>query len=385
METSNSTGNFALAAFGVTADLGIMDADADVKTSDGDVVVPNSDLAAPNTAKVKPKKEKAARRYPNIGNGVAVTKSITVSNGMMTACRFNDAVAYFSSPDGTGFKKRTIEIKSVQGRTARKDAQAANTEDKKDSTLYKGDEATLPEGSDSVSIVFELSVRNAMTRPHSISGQGYRRLLQNGFFARATGVSKYIFQCIAENVFSGEWAWRNQEESSSFRVVVTTLNGTQINDAESLAEYMFNALTGRPVHLQVHGVFLLGTGAGSTPVFPSQLMAIGEDKRFFEVNTADDKSAPALRGVKIGNRLREIDVWYHKYPEYMVRLPVEPLGYSMWLSEVLRADDESLIHYMNKLMGDSATDVLSDESVMRFVCGNLLFGFLITEKNADKK
>jgi hypothetical protein len=330
------------------------------------------------------KNDDAARRYPNIGNGVAVTKSITVSNGTLHGCSFDDAVAYFSDPDVPRFRERSIEIRTVQGRTARKDAQAVGTEDKKDLTLYRGDEATLPEGADSVSITFELSIRNAMKRPHSISAQGYRRLLDSGFFEKATEVSKDIFGEVANNVFSGDWSWRNREEASDYRVLVTHRDD-RIHDAETLAERMFQAFSsGKPVHFQVQGVFQLGTGAGGTPVFPSQLMAVGEDKRFFEVNTSDGDSAPALRGVKIGNRLREMDVWYRHYPEYMVRLPVEPLGYSMWLGVVLREDDESLIHYMNQLMGEHPERVLSDDSTMRFVCGNFLFGFLVSEKKEKK-
>jgi len=342
---------------------------------------------ARDTAKgrrAKSKNDDAARRYPNIGNGVAVTKSITVSNGTLHGCSFDDAVAYFSDPDAPRFRERSIEIRTVQGRTARKDAQAAGTEDKKDSTLYRGDEATLPEGADSVSITFELSIRNAMTRPHSISAQGYRRLLDNGFFEKATEVSRDIFEKVAENVFSGHWAWRNREEASAYQVLVTR-GDERIRDAETLAERMFQAFSGgKPVHFRVQGVFQLGTGAGGSPVFPSQLMAVGEDKRFFEVNASDGDSVPAMRGVKIGNRLREMDEWYHRYQEFLVRLPVEPLGYSMWLGEVLREEDESLIHYLNILMGEDPGSVLSDDLAMRFVCGNFLFGFLVTEKKEKK-
>ena len=380
MTMNNEAENLDRNMAGVTGDLlstGMMGA------NEGEVPLA-SDQVTQDSGKTKPRKKAAAKtadRYPNIGNGVAMTKSVTVSNGAMMACRFVDAMAYMmANDDAPDFKKSMIDIKTVQGRTARKDVQAADAEDKKDTTLYRGDEATLPEGMDSVSIVFELSVRNAVFRPHSISGQGYRRLRQNGFFDRIVEVSRDVFREIAENVFSGKWGWRNEEESSSSSVMVTTVGGMRIRDADTLAGQMFDAFVGHPVHLQVHGVFLLGTGAGGTPVFPSQIMAVKEDKRFFEVNTADGQSVPALRGVKIGNRLREMDVWYRRYPEYQVRLPVEPLGYSMWLNEVLRGEDESLTHYMNQIMGDHADEALSDEAVMRFVCGNALFGFLITVK-----
>lgn len=390
MTTNNEAGNIGfmdgaimdLFAGGADDVTQMKEQDIETKEQDGGLTTKTKK----DGAKGPKKTTKPDQRYPNIGNGVAFTKSVTVSNGAMLACDFGTFVAALDAGDEvSGIKMDDIVVKTVQGRTARKDAQSIGVDDKKDSTLYRGDEATLPAGMDSVSILFELSVRNAVKRPHSISGQGYRRLLSNGFFDRITEVSKDIFHFLAENVFSGNWAWRNRDEASDFRVRVTTVDGQVIDGADALAERMFDAFMGRPAHFQVQGVFRLGTGAGSTPVFPSQLMAIKEDKRFFEVNTADGQSIPALRGVKIGNRLREMDVWYRNYEhnkDYRVCLPVEPLGYSMWLSELLREEDETLIHYLNVLMGDDteAEKVLSDPSAMRFVCGNMLFGFLATEK-----
>ncbi len=331
------------------------------------------------------KKDKQESRYPKIKDGIAMTKSITVSNGAMMACRFDVACNALESEGNPQFETSSIQIKTVHGRTGRKDTQSPEKEDKKNSTLYEGDEATLPDGADSVYIPFELSVRNAVHRPHSISADNYLTLRKVGFFDQINRFTREIFLEVAKNVFSGRWAWRNHSESDDFVVVVTTKDDERIRDAETLAERMHRAFEGTPEHFVVHGVFRMGTGIGGTPVFPSQLMAVGAPKHFFEVDLSDGRSVPALRGVKIGNRLREMDVWYAKYPQYEERLPVETLGYSLWLRTNLRDENESLQYYLNEILDGRAEKVFANENAVRFLCGNALFGFLATDgKKADE-
>lgn len=376
-----------------------------------EVVQPNaiqdSNLGSPNK---KPKSNKASGKknenyakagkgvlsYPNLGNGVAFNKSIVVTNGELQACRYQEILDAAMGDSGGSVQAdlAPVLVQRVSGRTARKDSQAENTKDKKDTTLYESEEALIPKGYDAVHIAFGLSVRNAAARPHSISATGFKALRDNGFFEAMERTAEGIFGHIAENVFSGKWAWRNHDEASALQVFVYDSHGAKVRDAQELSRRMLEVFQQNrgAEHFSVRGVFRLGFGDSDSFVYPSQLLKTGKGqsarmKEFFRVENGHGTSAVALRGVKIGNRLKVMDSWYRHYPEYLEVMPVDPLGYDFWLSALLREQDETLPHYLNTILGSdkaAAQSVLQDENACRFVCANILFGCLVTESKGEK-
>lgn len=330
-------------------------------------------------AKAQPKKQ-----FPHLGDGVAFTKSITVSNGRMMGGTFSDAEKLLA---GEKIDLREIPVKMVQGRTVRKDMQ----KDKDDSdekvvskTLYRAEEANLLDTDDTLFIDFEFGIRDATQQPHAISAEGFQKLRAMDFFGRIRSACGEIFSLFAENVFSGEWAWRNHDEADQQIIIVRDTNGKVYQDAVSLGVAISEAfLNNRPMHFHVTGAFRLGLGA---QVYPSQLMDTqNKHRQYFQITTSKGQ-APALRGVKIGNKLREMDTWYSAYEDWKIKLPVENLGYALWINLELRPkNSESLSHYLNEILGGNIA-VLDDEKVLYFVTASTIFGFLATEgKDKDKK
>lgn len=328
-------------------------------------------------ARAKKEKEtvKTTVLFPMVGNGIAWAKSLNVSNGRMEACSFGDIQDTFDVSC-----RNQVTVHTVEGRTSRKDQKSVSSTDQPNITLYKAEEASLPENADALYISFTVSLVNKINDVHSINLEQYKKMTDFAVFKRINDTLPVVLHEVAKNIMSGIWAWRNKENASSTKIWVKDGYGRIFDNAKDLAEAMIDMMARLvPFVFTVHGVFKMDNDNqhGASFVFPSQIMSTTiKEKRYFKIN-----GQPALRGVKIANKLKEMDRWYRSYGDTKIVDSINPMGYSIRFSDFLRKPDESLIFFVNKILTSKALadEVMSNDDDMKFIAANLFFGTLITE------
>lgn len=331
----------------------------------------------------------------------AWNKSLSVGNAPMKACRFASALeAVRSGQDASGLFASLIESEE-SGVTGRKDAKSSKT-DEESVTFAKARYAVIPDGADAICITFDLKVHNATSLPQSANLDTWEKLKQADAVVLAgvpmsihqalTARAPEIFGRVAQQVFSGEWAWRNRREATQWQVIVQNEAGQAVTDAAQLASDMTNAFEQKTAAVwRVFGLFKIGTGI-SRVAYPSQLLKLdGSDAekkiaQFYRIPAADGQGDFALRAVKIGNRLKTIDTWYARYAQLQMPIPVEPMGYAHHLRAALRKKGETAIDLMTRLVTAKTPDEKTlTENEALYLAGITLFGGLLTaEDNKDK-
>jgi hypothetical protein len=337
---------------------------------------------------------------------LAYRRSITVSNAPMRAARYSEAAEKVAS--GTPFDQLgavPLVFQVEVDRTGRKDEKSTRKEEN-DSTMPIGQHVYIPDGYDSVVIGFDLKITNSTKQPHSIKLETWdamreRKVILDGkeysVHQAMTARAREVLALVAQQVFSGDWAWRNRTEAANFIVAVSDEAGNVVPHAQSLGEAMFEAFTsGKPAMWRVVGIFRQSAGR-IMRVYPSQLFKIDvsdiEKKRaeYYRIPATGDGNADfALRSVKIANRLKCIDTWYARYAVFQRPIPVEPMGYVQELLAVVRGEDETAASILMRALGyQKENNKWSDQPVLKgaygmsekealYLSGITLFGGLLT-------
>jgi hypothetical protein len=345
----------------------------------------------------------------------AFSRSISVSNAPMRACDFDQARATLDAG------RRDVEsvplVESPEaGVTGRKDANSAR-DDQNNVTFAQGRYACLPQGWDAVIITFDLKIHNATHMPQSANLKTWESLHETQVSLGETSLSLWdaltcrvdtVLDLVAQQVFSGSWAWRNRREATQWLVRVFDESQCAVPDAQALASAMQAAFhQNRPTLWHVVGVFKLGGGT-SRVVFPSQLLKIDDLKRnktddedkgksvaeFYRIPSADGSGDFALRAVKVSNRLKTIDTWYKGFEWMQMAIPVEPMGYVHALRATLRDETESAVGILSRFVNDKNEKKgeqnegdpmqLKEEEAL-YLSAITLFGGLLTAASNDAK
>lgn len=328
-------------------------------------------------------------------------KSISVSNAPMRACVFSDALdAVRANKESPSLFYPLIESEEA-GVTGRKDAKSGKN-DEESVTFAKARYAVIPNGANAVCITFDLKVHNATALPQSANLETWERLKQaDGAILEGAAMSIHqaltarahaVFGLVAQQVFSGEWAWRNRREATQWNVIVKNEAGATVADAAELAALMAEAFDQKtPAVWRVFGLFRMGTGI-SRVAYPSQLLKLDgsdADKKiaeFYRVPSADRLGDFALRAVKVGNRLKTIDTWYARYAQLQMPIPVEPMGYAHNLRAALRKKGETALDILTRLVNAKTPDEkMLTENEALYLAGITLFGGLLTAEDNKTK
>lgn len=313
-------------------------------------------------------------------------KSIVVSNAQMRAVNYGDSDALGDNIDGILGSSLPLLSSFEASPTGRKDAKS---QDEKESnvTISAGYYPYLPVGKDSVVIVFDIKVVNATSFPQSakietwnavttkkVSVEGQLMTVHQALTCRA----REVFGLVAEQVFSCRWAWRNRDEATRCRLIVKDEAGQSVTNADDLAQAMYTAFSqNKPALWRVAGIFKLGTGS-SMRVYPSQLFkADDKDAKVAEYYKIPGTEDFGMRAVKIGNRLKTIDRWYHAYDVIKMSIPVEPMGYFHALRTCLRKDDIAVNLMTQAITGNGQWS----ENEALYMNALTLFGGLLTAED----
>lgn len=313
-----------------------------------------------------------------IGKGIAFTKSIFVNS---------DALLKEMDSENTENLSFLVASDKIQGRTTIK---TERTEDKQKgdndaNTIYTAEQAKLSNNCDTLVASFSLKAKKA-GKLHSAPMSVYASFKNSGVmdYLAESGAFKAVCDLYAKQVFSGEWAWRNKEESLLYSVTVTCDNN--VVDEKGLSEILFQSIygDGKVRIFYVTGKFKMGYGS---EVYPSQLMKLDEKsekekfKEFFK-RTEDGKKIYAIRDVKIGNALRRFDTWYKSFATYQTPISVESTGGSIEFGALMREKDEWIHAYLERILsGEALSDVLKEEKDRLYVAAMLVRGDLITNPN----
>lgn len=328
------------------------------------------------------------------------TKSLSVSNAPLQACIFEQTRQALQSLDAASMRLSPLIESDELGVTGRKDSKSAGSDEEK-VTFAQARYATLPPGADAVLITFDLKVHNATTLPQSANLGTWEKLCEAGgaicggqsmsIHQALTSRAADIFALIAQQVYSGQWAWRNHQEATQTQVFVLDEAGRAVTSAQQLGQGMYEAFSSKsPAIWKVRGLFKLGTGS-SRIAFPSQLLKTSGSKRdksiaeFYRIPTPDGQGDFALRAVKVGNRLKAIDTWYERYALLGQAIPVEPMGYAHNLRATLRKSGETAVDILERLVrAKSAADKTMSDNEALYLTAITLFGGLITAEKQEK-
>lgn len=276
----------------------------------------------------------------------------------------------------------SLDAVKVPGRTTRS---YVSLEKESTNNLYEGEECRLPEGTDTLSVNFSFRVNNNAKNP---SGNRTDAIKLAAAFHALSATVPLACDKLAGRIFNGNWAWRNNEECVK-KIVSVVIDGVQF-DQQALAVRMTEALTGgSPFVADVRGEFQLGSG---TEVYPSQLMKSGtsdKGKEFYQARLLNGSSltAPAIRGVKIGNAIRTIDTWYDGF-EDSDPIAVEAYGSSLRWSEDFRRNGNNFFDYIGIALADddsfSKLLALPENEKVYLLAMMLRGGLFVTETKASK-
>lgn len=274
-----------------------------------------------------------------LGKGVAYRRSLEVSDGIMLAVRKDGSTTPVVCQISSG---RTIKGFST-------------VEEQDQNNIYTADNAFLPHDSSTLRVIFNVSVSDGASRPYSTSSITDTKALTAAFkFLTKNGDVASVTKAIATRLSYPDFLWRNAISASSYKVIIesaffdkkwefsseNTDNNTMY--IEEIADFIAQAVTGNlkttigtamPFNFSVTTDLELSPGAF---VYPSQLMNLESSQShqkisrvFYKVPYTQNEMVPAIRGVKIANKLRTIDTWYPEFEDIEKAIPVEPSGASI--------------------------------------------------------
>jgi CRISPR-associated protein Csy3 len=356
-------------------------------------------------AKKTAKKQKQSVIGEVLGKGVAYRRSFEVSDGIMLAVRADGSTAPVACQASSG---RTVKGFSTG------EAQDQNN-------IYTAETAILPHDSDTLRVLFHVSVSDGAARPYSTSSVKDTKALVAAFKSLTeSGDVASVMKSTAMRLANPDFLWRNAVQASRYKIVIESKffekkwefssenSDSGMAGIDELADFMTKAVTGSlkngvgtamPFNFSVTTDLVMFPGAF---VYPSQLMNLDNEKTkgsssqkvsrvFYRVPYTQEKMVPAIRGVKIANKLRTIDTWYPEFGGMQKAIPVEPSGASIEDNYAFRAKDGNFYDFLVRMLTmpvneDGTYDIeacgFSDKDRL-FIAAVLVRGGLFTEKSVE--
>lgn len=279
---------------------------------------------------------------------LSFNRHLDTSDGRMYAVSWNDI------EQGAGNTAISIQEKSVRGTISNrpknsKEIDPAYIDGKvSDPNLQTVDVAALPQGKDTVAVVFTLRVLPNVGRPSACNDVAFAERLETVVSSyKAANQFNELANRYAVNLANGRFLWRNRIGAESVTVTVerlidgktteklsfdalknrlneTTVHQDQQSQLKTLSSWIEAGLNAdEHVLLKVTGFARLGEGQ---EVYPSQELILDtsntKGKKSKTLYSFGNKEA-GIHSQKIGNALRTIDTWY---PNAEKPIAVEPYG-----------------------------------------------------------
>lgn len=288
-------------------------------------------------------------------------------------------------------------IKLIEKRNrATKSQYGAKDEEKKDSNLSWGDDASLPDNADTLKVKFTLKILGNVNAPSACNNPELEKKIKS---------KKYDFEELARryahNIASGRFLWRNRVGAEEITIRVKQegkkpleFNGynykldsfdDKTGELESLTQIIKSGLKGeRFEYFEIAAFAKLGF---SQHVWPSQEMVLnipkGEKSRIlFKLNYKDDHCA-AIHSEKIGNALRTIDTWY-KQDEAIEPIAIEPYGSVTQKGEAHRSSTNDFYTLFEKWINKDNEDNSISENDKNYITAILVRGGVFSGSSKEK-
>lgn len=256
------------------------------------------------------------------------------------------------------------------------------------------DTCYLPLDHDSLSMKFTVAFSAESQAPHSCNDIEFRNALLSlaKNYAELGGYT-YLADLYLQNIFAAKILWRNGLADDitvtihALRSELPAITSPEQNEYQTLVEQIGAALSGkgRRIVLKVEITGWLGEGQ---EVFPSQEFVEkgsgkgAKSKTLARINLQDNPDVAAMHSQKIGNAIRQIDVWYDGFDQLQKALPIDPacVNKSEFKAYRLKGTKRDLFslfeNKLNQFVEDTAKskDAAILDADVHFVVANLIRG-----------
>ena len=259
------------------------------------------------------------------------------------------------------------------------------------------DDANLPIDKDTLKVSFSLRVIGNLGSPFGCNDPGFESAIvaKVNKFKESMSVKELAYR-YAYNIANGRFLWRNRVGAEEVSIDVTADNGQILTfnayefslsdfdknkehpELKTLTTTIEKGLKGNSesfVLINVDAYVKLGT---LQHVFPSQEMNMNEKgKTLFQLD-----GCAAMHNVKIGNAIRTIDTWYHRYAEEKQPIAIEPFGAVTQRGDAFRKNKKEGDLY--SLMVDWVNNENLKDEQQAYVVANLIRGGVFSKKSIKK-
>ena len=228
------------------------------------------------------------------------------------------------------------ELTSVGTISNYKDIHKDNGKSIENSNPQKVDSCYLPLEHDSFEMKFTVAFSGESQQPHSCNCAEFRGALNALTSAyQEKGGYRYLAQAYLNNILSAKMLWRNGL-ADDITVSVSTLRSDlpSVTKAsgeayDALLDLVANALSGQQRRVVIEVVINAWVGNGQE-VFPSQEFVQksaekgAKSKTLARTHVLDSADVAAMHSQKIGNAIRQIDIWYDGFDDLKKPLAIDP-------------------------------------------------------------
>lgn len=328
---------------------------------------------------------------------LAFERKLDPSDALFYAC------AWDQRADATAATPVAVRTKSVRGTISNRLKAGAQDPTKLDAAidkpnLQKVDVATLPDGADTVKVIFTLRVLGGTGKPSACNSADYQAKLLATVqgYVQANGFAE-LGQRYAYNLANGRFLWRNRIGAEQVEVLVEQLvRGQPVRqwtfDALELSLRDFNAPASAAAAVQALGevvtqglasqghVLLRVTAfarvGNGQEVYPSQELILDKDTSQKSKTLYEVQGVAGIHSQKLGNALRTIDTW-HSDAADLGPIAVEPYGSVTTLGKACRRPTDKLDFYSvldNWLLKDKVPEQNQQHFVMAILIRGGVFG-----------
>ena len=267
--------------------------------------------------------------------------------------------------------------------------------------LQTVDLAALPDGADTLKVVFTLRVLGGTGRPSACNNADYQAKLLSTLqtYVQTHGFGE-LARRYTHNLANGRFLWRNRVGAEQVEVTVGhlvlgqesqswTFDALQLPLREfvapptyepalkALGDLITQGLAGQAhVLLRVTAFARMGNGQ---EVYPSQELILDKDNSAKSKTLYEVQGMAGMHSQKIGNALRTIDTWHPDVAE-VGPIAVEPYGSVTTLGKACRRPTDKLDFY-NLLDGWLLKDKSPPTEQQHFVVATLIRGGVFGDGN----
>ncbi len=323
---------------------------------------------------------------------------LTLPTNLAYARSVTPSKAVFYSFHSEEVNKKTpleiSEVTSVGTISNYKDIHKDNGKSIENSNPQTIDTCYLPSEHDSLEMSFTVAFSGESQEPHSCNCTEFRSALKNlvQAYQEVDGYA-YLADLYLTNIFKAKMLWRNGlADDVSVAVFPLRSELSQVNelgndDYQSLVKEVGRALSGQCKRLVLKVVISCWLGDGQE-VYPSQEFVQktsekgAKSKTLARTSIKKNQNVAAMHSQKIGNAIRQIDIWYDGFEDLQKPLAIDPAcvnktEFKAYRLKTTKRDLYSL--FTNQLLDfveqtKATKDIATLDPDIHFVVANLIRG-----------